>query len=128
MVINTNRVNNNVNNKVNNNVNNKVNNKVLTPKKQMIMGYDENNNKNEWYQNTFKDELHILNNNESHPPPPYNLPPLMDPPNVKIQHHNDVEKHKNRNQRRKVQPGIQNRVNKFNNNTNHNINYNGKHY
>ena len=28
--------------------------------------------------------------------------------------------------RRKVR--IQNRVNKFNNNTNHNINYNGKHY
>ena len=52
----------------------------------------------------------------------------MDPPNVKIKHHNNVEKHKNRNQRRKVQPGIQNRVNKFNSNHNHNNNHIGKHY
>ena len=63
-----------------------------------------------------------MNNNDSHPPPPYNIPPLMNPPNVKIKHHNNVEKHKNRNQRRKVQPGIQNRVNQFNTHNNKHTN------
>ena len=37
---------------------NRVNNKVLTPKEK-LMGYDEHNNKNEWYEKSCH-ELHIL--------------------------------------------------------------------
>ena len=81
---------------INDNVNNKK--KVLTPKKKMILGYDENDVKNEWYQDTFKNELHILNsNNNDAPPPPFSVPKLNNVPNInmKIKEHNNINKHRN---------------------------------
>jgi len=91
----------------------------------MILGYDENNQKNEWYQNTFKDELHILNNNDNTPPPPFKVPKLgLQPPpgnniNMKIKEHSNIDKHRNiGNHKKKIQPGIKKRIEHFNGNLN----------
>ena len=62
----------------------------------------------------------ILNNNQD-PPPPYSVPKLLKAPNInmKIKEHTNINKHKNRGNHKRVQPGIKTRVDKFNNKQQH---------
>ena len=110
--------------------------KSLTPNSKAIRGLQRQ--QNSWYKNTFKDELDILNNEEGIPKPPVKkqeklqLPDHLPPPalntkqfknptykqniNMKITNNNNKF---NTRQRKKIQPGIQARVNHFSQNNKH---------
>ena len=101
--------------------------KSLTPNSKSIRGLQRN--QNSWYKNTFKDELDILNNGEDIPPPPAirqehlklpdHLPPHESKKNIKMKINsvNNFKSNVNNIQQRNnwVKPGIQDRVNHFDN-------------
>jgi len=101
--------------------------KSLTPNSKSIRGLQRN--QNSWYKNTFKDELDILNNGEDIPPPPAirqenlklpdHLPPHESKKNIKMKINsvNNFKSNINNIQQRNnwVKPGIQDRVNHFDN-------------
>ena len=84
--------------------NNKLNNN--TPNSKSIRGYTDD----KWYNNTFKEELSMLNQNNI-PKAPISNQPYYTPPNLPIPHIDRKIK-----KTRKIQPGIQKQVNKFNKN------------